>query len=367
MNLRSRRPRARSLRWAAVASFCAALLHAPWAWAQRVILVCPPETDASLNEAFNRLRGELTMHGFEVEIQTAEDAVSPENLAQRAESGKAVASVSFVRNEAYTTADIKISDRVTGKTSIRTIATPAGTDAASLLALRAVELLRASLREFGSQSGPPRDIVGASPQRANPTVAQWAQASNPQRTPPMQPSNPQPQQLRYPWTLRADVVAALQLPDPTAAFGLGAAIGFKWNTQFESRLVLFAPWFGANYAANQATSQLHLFSGFAEMAVSIPVGYRLELQPLAALGLAHVTTFTNTILPVRVNPVPPSAWLAMPSLGLGLNVTLSPRWFWYTSGRLAVLLPRAALYVSDQRYRFGLPMVMVSSGIGVKF
>ena len=365
MNLRSRRPRVRSISWAAVAGFCAALLLAPWAWAQRVILVCPPETDASLNEAFNRLRGELTMHGFEVEIQTAEDAISPENLAQRAESGKAVASVSFVRNEGYTTADIKISDRVTGKTSIRTIATPAGTDAASLLALRAVELLRASLREFGSQSGPTKDIVGASPQRANPTVAQWAQASNPQRTTQTQPSNPQPQRLSTPWTLRVDAVAALQLPDPTAAVGFGAALGFKWNPRFESRLVLAAPWFGANYAANQATSQLHLFSAVAEMAVSIPVGYRLELQPLAALGMAHVTTFTTTIFPLR--PRAPSAWLTMPSLGLGLNVTLSPRWFWYTSARLAVLLPRAVLYVSDQRYTIGLPMVMVSSGLGVKF
>jgi hypothetical protein len=181
----------------------------------------------------------------------------------------------------------------------------------------------------------------------------------------MQPSNPQPQLLRHPWALRADAVAALQLPDPTAALGLGAAIGFKWNPRFESRLVLAAPWFGANYAANQATSQLHVFSGFAEIAVSIPVGYRMELQPLAAFGLAHVTTFTSTILPWK--PLTPSAWLVMPSLGLGLNVTLSPRWFWYTSARLAVLLPRAVLYVNEQKYTLGLPMVMVSSGVGVKF
>jgi hypothetical protein len=329
-----------------------------------VILVCPPETDASLNEAFNRLRGELTMHGFEVEIQTAEDAISTENLAQRAESGKAVASVSFVRNEAYTTADIKISDRVTGKTSIRTIATPAGTDAASLLALRAVELLRASLREFGSQSGPSKDIVGASPQRANPTVAEWAQGSSPQRAPVIALASQQPP-LRRPWALRADAVVALQFPHPTLAYGLGAAMGFKWNSRFESRLVLAAPWFGAHYTANQATAQFHVFSGFAEIAASIPVGYRLELQPLAALGLAHVTTFTSTILPMK--PLTPWAWLVMPSLGLGLNVTLTPRWFWNTSARIAVFIPRTTIQVDEQKYGLGLPMVMVSSGVGVKF
>ena len=113
-----------------------------------MILVSPPQADASLSEAFNRLRGELTMHGFEVDVQTTEEAISPENLSERAESSQAVASVSFVRNEGVTSADIKISDRVTGKTLTRTIATPIGTDTASLLALRAVELLRASLREF---------------------------------------------------------------------------------------------------------------------------------------------------------------------------------------------------------------------------
>ncbi len=333
--------------------------------AQRVILVCPPEADATLNEAFNRLRGELTMHGFEVEIQTAEEAISPENLALRAESGHAVASVSFVRNQAFTTADIKISDRVTGKTSIRTIATPDGTDAASLLALRAVELLRASLREFGPQSEAPKDIVGASPQRANPTITQWAAVPVPQRPPPQVPPNPPSQRSRTIWSLRADAVAATQFPNPTSAYGFGAALGLSMGYRFEPRLILAAPWFGAQYAASHATSQLHLISGFGEVAYLIPVGCRLELQPLAALGLAHVTTFTNTILPFM--PLNAINLALMPSMGLGVNVTLSKRWFWNTSTRVAVLLPHIALSVDSRQFTFGLPMLMVASGVGMRF
>ena len=64
----------------------AGLLAPRVAHAQRIILLCPPETDASLTEAFNRLRGELSMHGFEVEVQTSAEAISPENLALRADS-----------------------------------------------------------------------------------------------------------------------------------------------------------------------------------------------------------------------------------------------------------------------------------------
>ena len=341
------------------------LLFATLTQAQCVILVRPPEADASLNEAFNRLRGELTMHGFEVETQTAEEAISPENLAERAESAKAVASVSFVCSKAFTTADIKISDRVTGKTSIRTIATPAGTDAASLLALRAVELLRASLREFGPQSEPPKDIVGASPQRASPSVAQWAQAPVVQRTVPIPPAIVAPVPRRAIFTLRADAVAETQFPNPPVAYGFGAAAGMSLGSRFEARVVLAAPWFGAKYTATHANSQLHLLSGMGELAYLTPIGRRLELQPLAALGMAHLTTFTTTMLPLT--PQKPTLWLVMPSIGLGINVTLSKRWFWNTSGRIAALLHRPVLTVDDRQYSLGLPMVMVSSGIGARF
>ena len=351
----------------AIGSLLAVVLSATFAQAQRVILVCPPETDALLNEAFNRLRGELTMHGFEVEVQTAEEAVSPENLAQRAETSHAVASVSFVRNEGSTTADIKISDRVTGKTSIRTIATPAGTEMASLLALRAVELLRASLREFGSKAEAPRDIVGASPQRADPSVAQWAQASLPQRKPPSPLPPPTSPLLRYHFTLRIDGIAAVQLSDSPASYGLGAALGVNKGHRLETRLVLAAPWFGAKYETRRASAQFHLVSVSGEVAYCIPVGRRLQLQPLLSLGVAHVTTFTNTIYPVTLHTPAPSAWLAMSSIGLGMNVTLSTSWFWNTTARLAVLLPRPVIEIEQQRHTIGAPMAMVSSGIGAEF
>lgn len=356
---------------AALAAFGTILFFAAAARAQRVVLVSPPEADAVLTEAFNRLRGELTMHGFEVEIQTAEGAISPENLAQRAESSEAVASVSFVRNEAYATADIKISDRVTGKTSIRTIATPAGTDSPSLLALRAVELLRASLREFGPKPEPPKDIVGASPDRANPTVTQWAEgkreAPAPSEGPPVLTPIATPIEVPYHVTMRADVVGVLHLPDASSAYGFGGALGVSKGARFEARVVYEAPWYGGKYSSARATAQFHLMTGFAEATYSVPIAPRVQLEPLLGVGFARATTYTETIYPVTLHPPAPSAWMAMFNAGLGLNVQLSSRLFWMTTARMALLTPRPILVVQSDRHTLGAPLIMGTSGIGLKF
>ena len=324
-----------------------------------------------LTEAFNRLRGELTMHGFEVEIQTAEGVISPENLAQRAENSQAVASVSFVRNEAYATADIKISDRVTGKTSIRTIATPSGSDSASLLALRAVELLRASLREFGPKSEPPKDIVGASPDRASPSVTHWAEGtgdvSAAPEGPPVLPPVASPILVPYHLTLRADVLAALHLSDPSSSYGLGGAIGVSKGPHFEARLVFAAPWLGAKYSTPRARSQFRLAMTFAEMTYALSVTPGVEFEPLFGIGVARATTYTETLLPVTLHPPAPSAWFAVASAGLGVNFTLSSHLFWNTSARLALLVPRPVLVVDGEGHRLGAPMIMAASGLGLKF
>ncbi len=356
----------------AFAALGAVLFYAAAAYAQRVILVCPPEADPVLSEAFNRLRGELTMHGFEVEIQTAEGAISPEALAQHAERSQAVASVSFVRNEAGATADIKISDRVTGKTSIRTIATPASTDSPSLLALRAVELLRASLREFGPKTEPPKDIVGASPNRENDTVTEWAEGKKPETPatvdePPVLPPIASPVEVSHHVTMRADIVGLMHLADASGAYGFGGALGLTFGPHFEGRLVFESPWYGARYRTARAEAQFHLWTAFAEATYAIALSPQLQLEPLLGFGIARATTYTATILPVTLHTPAPSAWVAMFNAGLGLNVALTPRVFWTTAVRIGTLAPHPIVVVESQRHKLGAPMILGTSGIGLKF
>src|SRR5262249_42428931 len=135
----------------------------------------PRSADPALSQAFGRLKGELMTYDFEVIVVDADDVEpSPRRLAKAAEEAQAVASVSLVRSEGLATADVWISDRVTRKTTMRTTAPAANGEAPSVLAVRAVDLLRTSLREFSTGEAPPREVVGASPERAPAHVREWA-------------------------------------------------------------------------------------------------------------------------------------------------------------------------------------------------
>jgi hypothetical protein len=150
------------------------LLSTP-ASAQRIVLLRPRAADPALAEAFGRLKGELLTYDFEVVVLDAGDvAPSPRELSRAAEQARAVASISLVRSEGLATADVWISDRVTGKTTMRTIATAEGREASGVLAVRAVDLLRTSLRELAPGERPPPDVVGARPERAPARVREWA-------------------------------------------------------------------------------------------------------------------------------------------------------------------------------------------------
>lgn len=341
------------------------------------------------------------MHGFEVEIQTADDAVSLESLAIRAESVSAVASVSFVRSNGYATADIKISDRVTGKTTVRTIATPEGTDSATLLALRAVELLRGSLREFGPNANPPKDIVGAAPERATPAVTQWAAqeptaapAEPPQkpaepRTPPPAKKKPAPvvapiepkftrvespaprssrsnEPLRR-WSLAASAVWEALLPGSHFAYGGALTLGYRVTSRLQERLSLEAPWFGAQYNSLHSETKLHRASVHADTAYTVLDDPVFNLQLIAGLGLERITVFTHATSPAVLER--PSAWVLSPRLGVGIAVNFTSQVFWQTNLFAAALLPETRLHHEDGRYSFtvGLPVLHAATGLGLRF
>jgi hypothetical protein len=154
----------------------------------RVALVHELEPNALEQRTLTRLRAELNAAGFEV----TEVERHGEDAREAAEAEPTVAGVfatiSIVPRTADA-ADIWVVDRVTAKTVVRRIQVPPGTgrDVAPVLAVRAVELLQASLLE--ALQPPPRDAEAASssipppPVAAVPTeVSAWMQA----RLPPSQ-------------------------------------------------------------------------------------------------------------------------------------------------------------------------------------
>ncbi len=125
--------------------------------------------DAQSTELGNRLKAELAIAGFdnvELDPNGPGDAASLEVAARNA---GAFAAIAVVR-KGDLDADVWVTDRVTGKAVLRRVHFPADSaDAPAIFAIRAVELLHASLLEL-EEPQPPRGDVQPTPE-----VRQWVE------------------------------------------------------------------------------------------------------------------------------------------------------------------------------------------------
>lgn len=121
--------------------------------AATVVLVRSPQPTADAAEATVRLRGELVSAGFDVRVIDpplgADIRASLEEAAAGPEVEAVVAILGGGSSDASgNSAELWVIDRVTGKTVVRRVPTPAGsTHGAEVLSIRAMELLRASFLE----------------------------------------------------------------------------------------------------------------------------------------------------------------------------------------------------------------------------
>ncbi|HEY4106224.1 MAG TPA: hypothetical protein VGM44_20130 [Polyangiaceae bacterium] len=156
----------------AVALLCAGMgstLSAPLraeAVRSKVALVRESSDDRLLREVSIRLRAELLDAGFEVidVDRSPGDARADVETAASGDSSFATVAMNRAPNGAF--ADIWINDRVTGKTVVRRLEVGSGANASNVLAIRALELLRASLLEVGAKTAPaeptrspPKDVI----------------------------------------------------------------------------------------------------------------------------------------------------------------------------------------------------------------
>lgn len=125
----------------------------PTVHAATVVLVRSPQPTADAAEATVRLRGELVSAGFDVRVIDpplgADTRASLEEAAAGPEVEAVVAILGGGSSDASgNSAELWVIDRVTGKTVVRRVPTPAGsTHGAEVLSIRALELLRASFLE----------------------------------------------------------------------------------------------------------------------------------------------------------------------------------------------------------------------------
>ncbi len=144
-----------------------------WAASMRVALHRPSPSDPALGLALTRLEGELVADGFDVVLVQAPTPVASE-LGEE-ESG-AAASIVIGVDRAARTAELTVVDRLTHKSVVRQIAMDEVDDAkaAKILAVRAVELLRASLLELLIESSAPAAAPSRIADSASRQASGWA-------------------------------------------------------------------------------------------------------------------------------------------------------------------------------------------------
>jgi hypothetical protein len=143
--------------WAAGLALVATLA-AQAGWAATVILVRPANPKSVTAEALVRMHGELVSAGFDVQITASTPGADPRASLEQTASGNNVdAVVALLGDVSPGSVEVWVIDRVTGKSVVRRIPNqPESNRAAEILAIRAIELLRASLLEVAmAGSGEP--------------------------------------------------------------------------------------------------------------------------------------------------------------------------------------------------------------------
>jgi hypothetical protein len=121
-----------------------------------VVIVCPPDDRFGL-----RVRAELESLGFQTVVVGEEDGpASRASLEGAARRAHAIAAIRGVPADGGV--DVWIADRVTGKTVLRHVESePGSVDREAALAIRAVELLRASMLETSLPTRVPGEVPAA--------------------------------------------------------------------------------------------------------------------------------------------------------------------------------------------------------------
>lgn len=317
------------------------------AWARElVILVQPSRATPLLQEAFNRLRGELALHGFTVEVVTVSEELNAEDLARRADDQDAIASVTFEntgKGPQGLSVEISISDRVTGKTTSQTIIPHATADAPTVISVRALELLRASLREFAVDE-PKAEIEGAHPERAQEAVRRVRVTPPPFRSA----------------TIGAGVAAMASLPKGGDAYGPELTGGYVHGA-FGIRGFLLGPFQGGRADGSVGFVGYRTFSMGVEPLLFPIRSPRWTLGFFPSAGASHLSVQGDVRTPYESTE--DQGWLFTAGGGGEAAVRLSKSLELVARGRGFWLLPSPVVQLGPEELSLASPSFTLGVGL----
>ncbi|WP_437275216.1 hypothetical protein WME90_28685 [Sorangium sp. So ce375] len=298
-----------------------------------------------------RVIAEIESLGFRAEL--LDPAAAPASRASLEASARAVGAIAAIR--AVPTergVEVWITDRVTGKTVLREMVDDGGTpDRDAALALRAVELLRASLLEVALPAPPPGEVP------ATPEIREKMRVPSPAAPPP-------PAERASP-ALRLSLAPGVLL----SPGGFGAAVdihlGLAWMPSEHVGAIGFA-------AIPLTSPRIERPQGSADLSVLLAGGgarflLAARASPWAAsadLGLAAVSLWSTGVASAGFRASGSAAVAVSPFASFGLSFALTPTFRLHAAVLASGVLQGVSVqFAQHETATWGKPFILSSAGI----
>ncbi len=345
----NRRPRMRRVRAAVIVAILLGTGTASSASAYTVEVARPDGADRVLVESFSRLCGELAMYGLQVRILEAGEVsrFSDKGDGEIAGSSDVVGGVALARTPGQASARIWIAAKDTGKESVRITVSVDDVDAPSLLAIRAADLLRTSLRDFqGAQLPEP-----VPPEKA-------PEVLDTQTTAPVhfEPTR---------WSVTAGAAALFELGKLGTGWAPSLHVQRRVNGRLALGLSIIAPVYGQTYAAGAASAGLREELLTVTAAVRLAGQGRLTVDVFQGIGVGHLSAHGTARSPwVGQNS---SVWAAVSSTGAAAGLRVSEHLAVDLGLAAIFLLPRPVVDVAGDSYVVRQPLLWANAGLSLLF
>jgi hypothetical protein len=365
----------------------------------RVAVVRDPSAEGVLNEFTTRLQAELQAAGFEVIFVDGTPDIDPSaQVAGVIGASPPFATVAVVRSEQGAVADVWVADRTSGKSIVHRIdVSSADLGAPRVLAIRAVELLRASLVDLREASPTPAPApmlaripvpVGAPPALPPSSAPAGAAPPSSPRALPGSPSNSplpgasarppdgeatrppdpgdRPRPLFEGVTVQASLAALITFGDLGESLAPGIRVGYGSEQGWLGRIGFVGP--KASISLEGAAGGASVREELALVELVYAFGSRDSvLLPTLSIGAGiHHAAIEGTASPPYVAN-DDDAWAAAADAGAGLALRAGGRIAFVFDVHTLILLPEPLVFVAGEEVgRAGTPAWLASLGVLLK-
>jgi hypothetical protein len=318
----------------------------------RVALVESGTEDELVHEALTRVRAELLAAGFDVQVLEGASDATPRDRVEAAKlDPPPVATLSLLRTGEGAAADVWVSDRLTGKTLVRRVDVNdvSRARAPTVLAVRTVELLRASLLEATEEP----EATKATPEtpRRRPVPKDVVRWMTPKPT-PIPPSA----------FVRAEIGAALLVgfPGSPPAYAPVIRLGYGGES-WSVRLGIVAPAVGAEVKAAAGSASVRQDLVELELVAAWPARGPWAFVASLGGGASHFHVQGSALPPWLVHQG--DDWTFATDAGVGGLLRLGSRVGLLADFHAILLAPNVAVQIGDVQETVRRPMELATLGV----